>query len=271
MNQESGIANDPPQARGSGDASAHLPLPGYKVFDSTSIALATFFGSPVAGGGLMALNYRRMGNRTGASLALACGVAVTAAAIGAGYLIPSYATSAVAVMLVVAMKNTAKALQGNAIEEHVRLGGRLSSRWAASGFGLALLAVIFGGIVTVLLMHDSETKLAVGTNDAIYYSGSASKQDAVTLGDALKKIGYFRDTGANILYSRGIDGNTVSFVVKDGVWKQPELITAFQEIGRAIAPAVGGLPIKIRLVNSARETMKEFDLEKVLAGEKTAS
>jgi hypothetical protein len=62
-----------------------------------------------------------------------------------------------------------------------------------------------------------------------------------------------------VLLNKGKDGTTtVSFVVKEGAWDNPRMAFTFEEIGREAAPAVGGLPIKVQLVNGAKEVKKEM-------------
>jgi hypothetical protein len=251
-----------------GAAAGPQSIPSYRLFDSTSVALATFLGSPVAGASLMALNYRRMGKGSSATVVFILCLGVTGLAIGFGYLIPPYATTVVAVALVVSMKNAAKALQGPAVEAHICEGRALGSRWVATGLGIAYLALLFGGVLLFESVHETSSKIVVGSNDDIYYSGSATKEDATTLGEALKKVGYFHNQAASVLLSKGTDGQIVSFVVKDGIWKRPEIVAAFEEIGREIAPTVGGFPIKLRLVNTSRETLKELIVGKVIIGSK---
>jgi hypothetical protein len=51
--------------------------PAYTLFDANAVALATFFGSPVAGTSLMALNYRRLGQARKAVIALILGILAT--------------------------------------------------------------------------------------------------------------------------------------------------------------------------------------------------
>jgi hypothetical protein len=240
--------------------------PTYNLFDSTSVCLATFLGSPVAGTSLMALNYRRMGKGKNAIAALALGLGVTGLAIACANLIPAYASTAVAISLVVAVKNAAKSLQGAAVQQHVGNGGKLVSRWTASGLGLTFMALIFGGILLFEFGRVSAAKVTVGPNDDIYYSGSATKQDASNLGDALKTVGYFSDKGTSVFLAKGKNGTAVSFVVKEGVWQQAEMIAAFEEIVREIAPSVGGFPIKLHLLNSARDSMKEVTVGRVVIG-----
>jgi hypothetical protein len=43
-------------------------IPRYKLFDPTSVGLAAFLGSPIAGTALMGINYRRLGKPGAASI-----------------------------------------------------------------------------------------------------------------------------------------------------------------------------------------------------------
>jgi hypothetical protein len=97
-----------------------------------------------------------------------------------------------------------------------------------------------------------------GSKDTVAYSDAATMEEAKALGQALQSAGYFQDRGANVLLSKGKDGTTISFVVKDGIWDDESNVAGFQTMVRGIAPAVGGLPIKVRLVNTTLEKKKEF-------------
>ena len=61
-----------------------VPVPSYRLYDSGSVALAALFGSPLAAGHLMALNYKRLGMGNKAPGVFALGFAVTIAG-GATY------------------------------------------------------------------------------------------------------------------------------------------------------------------------------------------
>jgi hypothetical protein len=91
----------------------------------------------------------------------------------------------------------------------------------------------------------------IGTRDEVFYSGSATSQDAQALGNGLKTIGYFTDKGANVFVAKGSSGTIVSFVVAEGTWNNPAMVTDFETIVRQEAPAVGGLPITLRLINTS--------------------
>jgi hypothetical protein len=245
------------------------PVPNYTLFDSTSVAIATLLGSPVAGTGLMALNYQRLGKKNAAIATLAIGIAATGVAIAFGNRVPTYATTGIAVGLLVTTMNLAKTLQGPAWQQHVLRGGQLGSRWAAAGLGLILLAVIVGGAILVgYRLGGFGSKVVIGSKDEVFYSGSATKQDALTLGQALKDAGYFLDRGVTARISKGQNGTTVDFVVQDGTWDRPEIVSGFEEVGREVAPAIGGFPIQLRLMNPAQEIKMQLTIGKVIVGTK---
>ena len=58
--------------------------PAYRMYDSNSVALATFFGSPLAGTVLMASNYRKLGQGSNSTLALVLGAAASAGLVWMG-------------------------------------------------------------------------------------------------------------------------------------------------------------------------------------------
>jgi hypothetical protein len=244
-------------------------VPAYTLFDSTSVTIATLLGSPVAGTGLMALNYQRLGKKNAAIAALAIGIAATGVAIAFGNRVPTYATTGIAVGLLVTTMNLAKSLQGPAVQQHVLRGGQLGSRWAAAGLGVVLMVVIFGGAILVgYQLGGFGSKVVIGTRDEVFYSGSATKQDALALGQALKDAGYFLDRGVTARISKDQDGTTVGFVVQDGMWDRADIVSGYEEIGREIAPAVGGFPIHLRLMDSAEATKKQLVVGKAVIGTK---
>lgn len=242
--------------------------PAYRLYDAKSITIATVLGSPVAGTGLMALNYRRLGRTRSAAMTLAIGVAATATGIALGSVLPSYASSAIAVGLLVATMNAAKALQGTTIDKHLRRGGRLSSRWAAAGVGIVCPAIAFGAPYSFYLVTQSTKKIVVGSKDEVDYSGAATKHDAEALGAALQASGYFRGRGVGVFLSKGPTATTVSFVVDKRALNDSNVIGEFEEVGREVAPSVGGFPIKLRLADPHDKTLQEFTIGRLVIGAK---
>jgi membrane protein YqaA with SNARE-associated domain len=236
------------------------PAPAYRLFDANSVLIAAILGSPVAGATLMAINYRRMGKAQKAILAVAVAIVATVAGSLLGYFVPAFATTVVAITLALATKGAAQHWQGRVVADHFVRGGGLSSKWAAAGVGVAFLAVFFGVIFLGALGLGARHKVIIGSHDEVYYLGSATEQDARALGAALTNEGYFQDRGFVVVLSKDKDGTAISFVVKDGVWDQPEMLAGFQQMGRELAPSVGGLPVKVRLVDALRQTKKELSV-----------
>jgi len=227
------------------------PPPTYTLFDANAVGTATFFGTPVMGSCLMALNHRRLGQAGRAATTLFLGIAVTGLVILLGWNLPQPADLPIALVLVFGPRWSTQTMQGTAVKDHVQRGGRLGSRWTAFGFSTAFLAALFAVVFAVVYIANERSGVVVGTKDEVFYSGSTTRVDAQALGNALKTIGYFTDKGANVFVVKGKDGTSVSFVVADGTWNNPAMVVDFEKIARQQAPTVGGLPITLRLVNTS--------------------
>jgi hypothetical protein len=70
------------------------------------------------------------------------------------------------------------------------------------------------------------------------------------------------------LLSKGTAGTIVSFVVNEGAWDHPATVYSFEEIGRRIAPVVGGFPIQLRLIDAERALRRELTVGRVAIGAK---
>ena len=259
-----------------GAAPALQAVPPYRLYDTTSIGIAAFWGSPIAGTALMAINYRRLGQQKRATWTLVTGLVGTATVIAIAVAllpqIPSYIQGILPVILFVMTYQAGKALQGPIIQRHVAQGGELSSRWGAFGLSVvltvAMLAVIYGGFYAYYLGVAAHATVKIGAKDNVTFSGTATKQDALKLGETLKQIGYFRDQGVSVFVAKGDGVPIVSFVVINEAWTQPDKVSAFERIGLAVAPSVGGLPIKVRLIDSSQAVKKEMNVGEVISGTK---
>lgn len=230
--------------------------PTYTLFDANAVALATFFGTPVAGASLMALNYRRVGKTGKAIATLLIGLAVSAVVVLLAWNLPRSASTPIALILLIAIQRIARSLQGASVKEHAERGGRLGSKRLAFGCGAALLAAI----VAIVFVSTSATedaangpKMPIGSKDEIYYSGSATEEEAQALGNSLKQSGFLTDRGVSVFLAKSKDGTVISYVTKDGAWNDTAMVSSFEEITRQAAPSVGGFPVQVRLMNSAKE------------------
>ncbi len=230
--------------------------PDYSLYDSGAVALASLFGTPVAGASLMALNYRRLG-KTGMAIAtLLAGAAVTLIVIALSWNLPRSAVSPIALVLLIAVRQVARVAQGHTLNEHVEKGGRLGSKGLAFGLGLVFFTVIVALVFAFASISDQATngsKLTIGARDEIFYSGSATKQEAEALGGALKQSGYLSDRGVSVFLAKSSEGTVISYVAKEGSWNDPSLVSSFEEITGQAAPSVGGLPVLLRIINKNKE------------------
>jgi hypothetical protein len=238
---------------------AALPPPPYQLYDYRSVGLASFLGTPLGGSVLMAMNYRRLGNRASAAGALAVGIVATSLLLLLGFSgIASTGVQIIGLLAFIGMMQGAKAIQGFEIQEHVRLGGRLASKGSAAITGLvclaAVAAVVFG-IVEIGTVN--RTKIMLGA-DEVYYSGDSTAENARAFGEALKTVGYLRGSGATVEIAKDkATGVTLSFVVQDGTWDDADKVSKFQDVGRLIAPAVGGLPFELRFLDTSSKVKKQ--------------
>ena len=221
----------------------------------------------------MAVNYRRLGKGSQAAATVPLGLAVAGLGGLLAYLVPNALATGISVGIVLAMKSVAQTLQGADVARHVSQGGKLASKWIASGVGFAFLAVIATGIVLAIYgpeLARNRSKVTIGTKDQVFYSGSATEADAQGVGEKLKTLGYFTDRGVSVFLSKDKTGAAVSFVVKEGTWDKAEYVTTFEEIGGQLVPVLGAESIKVRMVNTSQDVKKEVTVGKIIIGTKDA-
>ena len=115
------------------------------LFRVSGIAVATLFGTPIAGGWLMALNYRALGRAQTFLPTMALSVLATVALGALGALLPPQVPGAAfaAVQLIV-MAKVARQAQGAGIDARIAAGLPMRSNWAAFGISLLVLAGVVG-------------------------------------------------------------------------------------------------------------------------------
>jgi hypothetical protein len=130
--------------------------------------------------------------------------------------------------------------------------------------GLQIVIAVGGLVIGLMIWLGTRemmgTRLTIIGENAVNYSGSATEQEARSLGESLKEIGYFKgDRAVDVLLRKdGKEGIIVSFVVTGNAWNDAEMVENFRIVGEAIAPSVGGAPIKVRLIDEKLNTQKEI-------------
>ena len=130
--------------------------------------------------------------------------------------------------------------------------------------GIALIAALVGGYLVV--RWPSEPRVTIGKNDEVYYYRRATREDALALGQALRRIGFFNDRGSSVLLWMGGGPTVISVAVGDGDWNRRDVVSNFTEIGRRVAYAVGGFPIQVHLVDAQRVVHRKMNVGDVVIG-----
>src|SRR5580658_2541834 len=222
--------------------------PEYRLFDSGAVGTAAFICCPLAGAILIAVNYGRLGKAGKGVVAVILGLIATAlnTLIKWNWNAPSGSLDrleydAFEILFLVGMWictwKAAKEEQADAIEEHIARGGQLDSRYTAAWVGIATLAALVVVAGAVVCAYQYRKVVVIGTKDQVIYSGIATESNATALGNALKSNEYFQDRGVSVLLNKGFGSTTISFVLQDGVWNQPGMLSSFEELTREAAPA----------------------------------
>jgi len=158
-----------------------------------AVGIATFLGSPLAGGTLLALNFAHLGRRGAAALTMLGALVATSLLVASGFVIdfPGLNTG-ITLGLCFGMIQMARSLQGEALSAHLVAGGREASRWAGAGVGLAFCVVLLGGIFGwAFLYPELGTAVTVSATSTVYVQGQASEAEARTLGALFEEMQVF--------------------------------------------------------------------------------
>lgn len=141
------------------DDESRCPKPAYKLYPVRAVVLSTPIGGLLAGGVLMAVNYRQVGRRTAAAAAVAFGV--VAVGLFLGFTLstsPDNPLPGLTHLFVqpVVMYLIIRLFQGRMLSTHRAAAGDLESEWKAAGIGLVL------GILIVLVGMVLETQVRGG-------------------------------------------------------------------------------------------------------------
>ena len=243
------------------DGSPH-DAPTFTLHPMRGVVWAAFWGSLIAAGIVMAINYSRMGSKTAARITVVIAVIATIALFAVIFAIPEDINIPNVVFLVpqlVAVYAIANGLQGDQVRQHAARRGTVASAWPSVGIGFLCLPLVLGAVfgVAFLLEPSFGTVVNFG-NDEVYYSGDATEDDARKLAGVLQNIEFFGAGGASVRLEFASRQYTVSFVLVDNAWEDTETVEAFREIGQSLADSAFSPPLKIQLCDeyfTAKESL----------------
>lgn len=132
--------------------------PTYALYTHGAIVLATFLGSLLAGGLLLAINLRRLGHFNKARNVLVLSVIVMVGFVVLVSQLPddlNIPNLLFAIPQMFAIYWTAKMSQGSALQEHIAAGGRTASTWRAVGIAVGI-AILLAGLSLAIVVLASE-------------------------------------------------------------------------------------------------------------------
>ena len=137
------------------------------------------------------------------------------------------------------------------------IGPQLAS--AAGGVPFAIRLVdAQGDLKKEIGIHTTE--VALGARDRVSYSGEATAKDATALANALRTAGFFKNLGALVFLSRQNNRPQISFFMSEGSWNDPRSVSYLEDISRRVAPALGGPPLDVRLIDKNLQTRRELPI-----------
>lgn len=110
--------------------------------------------------------------------------------------------------------------------------------------------------------HETLREFHIGSvpiegNSHVYYIDSANEIDARMLARALRMQGSFNGRNADVFLSKRKGGTAVLIPVGEGAWNNSRQVNWLKQIVRCAAPSVGGLPVKLLLLDSSLEPQKD--------------
>ncbi len=133
--------------------------PQLKIYKENAVLPAAFFGGPLAAGYIIAENFKLLGEKQKVKTTWVITILVTIVIFGATIFIlndkvPNYL---IPLIYTLAAQQIVRRIQGDAIKQHIEMGGQLFSNWRAflvGLIGLLITIVVFVGILLLVNPKD---------------------------------------------------------------------------------------------------------------------
>ena len=229
------------------------PAPAYKLYSPGQVGLASFLGTPLAGGFLAFQDWRRLGEPAKARHALLLAVGATGVGIALAFVLPDSVSRPLPGIVAVSYWMAIKAELAARFEAHVKARGGKESGWKAAGVGLLGMAAVLAVLVPVFLAAGpTDPHVSFGADQTVFFEKGATEADARALGQALQALGFFDGKSGKDVYLEGEGaGVSVGFILpKEGAWDEPGMIQGFEQLrGELQQDAFAGRHVSIRLCN----------------------
>lgn len=134
-----------------------------KLFSQKAIAIATYFGGPVAAGYLIKKNYQAHEQEDNGKKAFIIGIVSTLLLFAGIFSIPEHIIDKIPNALIPAIYTgiiylIVEKIQGQWLKEHKESGGEFYSGWKATGIGAIFMVILLGIIASVAFMSGDLAK-----------------------------------------------------------------------------------------------------------------
>lgn len=199
-------------------------------FDPESVGIATFLGTPVAGGVLQAINYWVAGSRGDSAFAVVLGGVATAILMAIGAALPRALWmfgSLLSVFVVFIARYMVRGwIESNRIDDAVRnQQARFRSRGLVALACAPVTVAMMGWLIAASVQEPQDRParstlefrtLSINARSAVQYGRGVSESDARTVGQALVEQRIFDDTTErNVRLERGSVGFVLTFPMLD--------------------------------------------------------
>lgn len=234
-----------------------------RLFSPVNIAVATFFGTALAGSILLALNYRRAGKPRAAFYSVVFGAAIAFAVIAIALFTPDTrvvqtAFTALNIGLCLGLKRFCEIWQGADIAAHRAAGGTVGAGWPTAGIAVGCMVGVLAVLVAGLLV---QWKVKAGDSvefgdSTVYYKDGVTEAEAREVGETLEELGWFGGGNAMDIQVRRRGGEIhIAFIVDPAA--AAELEDDFRVLADAVSEDVfGGDPVRIDFADD------EFNVKK---------
>ncbi len=237
--------------------------PEYSLYSLSAINLATAFGSILAGAVLLASNLKKVNREDEALQTYIFGFFILILLFFSIILIPNankIPDALIQLIQVGFIYGFSYYKFNTEFKSHEKKKGKYYSKWRAFGISLLLLPLVLGILFGINFL--TEKKVDFGNEQFVYYEFDATKDDAVTLGNYLQKIGFFGSEGPkDVRIGKISNVYTVSFPLVEDAWNDDEIIFLFTQLRSELAENVfKGATVEIKLCNVfniPKKTIKE--------------
>ena len=244
--------------------SEHAEPPLYTLHSINGVTWAAVWGSALAAGIVLAINYWKTGRGAAARYAIGLGTVLTAA-ITATFCftpdwildrLPFFATIGPQVLLVRLM---AVRLQGGLLTEHGARQGRIAPVWRTGGVGLLCGLLMFSSVFGVVWLQQPSFGIAVKSGKYIIFRGeNVTEPDVDRLAKSLDAAGY-PVFDAPVAHIKSSDSRiTVSFFLNIEGEPIDSEVELFRQLGTKLVLDGFSTPLTVQLCNES------FDVKKVL-------